>query len=140
LGCQRVVGGIATTGFYARAEATRRLGVEGTPSLTTHPSLRGDETMYARVVSGPIAPENLDEAIQLWRNTVAPSVKQQKGFKSARLLVDRRAGKVMSIGFWEMEPEVQGTSEWNREQIAKFAGLFSAPPLVEEHYEIAVEV
>ena len=52
---------------------------------------KGNDRMYARVVSGSIPPEHLDEAIQLWRTTVAPSVQQRKGFRSARLLVDRSA-------------------------------------------------
>ena len=95
--------------------------------------------MYARVVSGPIAPDKLDEAIRLWQTAVVPSAKRQKGFKSARLLVDRKAGKVLSMGLWETEPDVQGTVEWNREQIAKFVRLLSAPPTVEEHYEVAAE-
>jgi len=95
--------------------------------------------MYARVVSGPIAPDKIDEAIHLWRTAVAPSARRQSGFKRARLLVDRKAGKVLSMGLWETEPAVQGSVDWNREQIGRFAGLFSAPPTVEEHYEVAAE-
>jgi heme-degrading monooxygenase HmoA len=95
--------------------------------------------MYARLVTGSIAPDKLDEAIRLWRDAVAPSVKQQKGFKSARLLVERKTGKVASMGLWETEADVRGTVEWNQKQLAKFTGLFTAPPLV-EHYEVAVEV
>lgn len=96
--------------------------------------------MYARVVRGSISPGKLDEAINLWRESVAPSVRTQKGFKSARLLIDRQAGIVMSVGFWDAQPDVQGTSEWNRSQVAKFAGLFATPPTIEENYEVAVEV
>jgi hypothetical protein len=95
--------------------------------------------MYARVVSGPIAPDKIDEAIHLWRTAVVPSARQQTGFKGARLLVDRTAGKVLSMGLWETEPNVRGSAEWNREQIAKFVGLLSAPPTLEEGYEVAAE-
>lgn len=95
--------------------------------------------MYARLVTGLIAPDKLDQAIRLWRDSVAPSVKQQKGLKSARLLVERKTGKIASIGLWETEADVQGTVEWNQGQIAKFAGLFTTAPLV-EHYEVVAEV
>jgi hypothetical protein len=95
--------------------------------------------MYARVVSGPIAPDKIDEAIQLWRTTVVPSARQQNGFKGARLLVDRKAGKVLSMGLWETQPDVQRSVEWNQGQISAFAGLLSAPPAVEEGYELAAE-
>ena len=96
--------------------------------------------MNARVVSGMVPPDKLEEAIELWRNTVALSVPQRKGFKNAWLLVDRRTGRVMSLGLWETEPDVQDTSQWNLEQIDKFTGLFTAPPTVEEHFEVAVQV
>jgi heme-degrading monooxygenase HmoA len=80
----------------------------------------------------------VDEVIRLWRDSVLPSVKQQKGFKSVRLLVERKTGKVMSMGLWETEADFQATAEWNQEQIIKFAGLMTAPPVV-EGYEVAVE-
>jgi heme-degrading monooxygenase HmoA len=94
--------------------------------------------MYARLVTGSIAPDKLDEAIGLWRDSVAPSVRQQPGFKSARLMVDRQTGKVASMGLWETKAHVQGTVTWNQQQIDKFAGLFDAPPTV-ELYEVVAE-
>jgi hypothetical protein len=45
----------------------------------------------------------------------------------------------MSMGLWETEAELQATVEWNKEQVAKFASLFTAPPVV-EHYEVAAEM
>ncbi len=38
--------------------------------------------------------------------TVLPSVQQQKGFKSVRLLVDRKNGKIATLGLWETEAEL----------------------------------
>jgi steroid delta-isomerase-like uncharacterized protein len=107
--------------------------------LAPIPGQPGDETRYARLVTGQIAPDKLDEAIRLWQESVAPSVKQQKGFKSARLLVERKTGKVASMGLWETEADFQGTVEWNQAQLAKFAGLFTVPPSV-EGYEVVAEV
>jgi hypothetical protein len=95
--------------------------------------------MYARLVTGMIASGKLEEAIQLWQEAVAPSVRQQKGFRSARLFVDRKNNKVASMGWWDMEGDVQESEPWNQEQIAKFVGLFVEPPAV-GHYEIVAEV
>lgn len=44
--------------------------------------------MYARVVSGSIAPDKIDAAIHLWQTAVAPSAKQQPGFKIAPPIVE----------------------------------------------------
>jgi heme-degrading monooxygenase HmoA len=95
--------------------------------------------MYARNVTVQNAPDKLDEVIQLWRESVVPSLKQQKGFKRAYLLVERSTGKVRTMGLWETEADLQASVGWNQEQIAKFTGFFTAPPNV-EHYEVAVEV
>jgi heme-degrading monooxygenase HmoA len=67
--------------------------------------------MYARLVAGSIPSDKLDEAIQLWRDNVLPSVQQQKGFRSVRLLVDRKNGKIASLGLWEAEADFQATVE-----------------------------
>lgn len=97
--------------------------------------------MYARVTTVQVSPENMEEAIRLWRDSVMPAAREQKGFKSGRLLVDRKTGRGISIGLWETEADVQASGEGSaylREQLAKFAGLFTAPPTI-EHYEVAAE-
>jgi heme-degrading monooxygenase HmoA len=95
--------------------------------------------MYARLVTGSIPPDKLNDAIQLWRDSVLPSVQQRKGFKGVRLLVDRKNSKIASLGLWETEADFQSTVEWNQGQVAKFVGLFTVPPNV-EGYEVVVEV
>jgi heme-degrading monooxygenase HmoA len=95
--------------------------------------------MYARLVTGTIPPGKLDDAVQLWREAVLPSVQQQTGFKSVRLLVDRKNGKIASLGLWETGADFQATVAWNLGQIAKFTGLFTTPSDV-SGYEVVVEV
>jgi heme-degrading monooxygenase HmoA len=94
--------------------------------------------MYARLVTGTIAPERLDDAIRLWRDSVLTSVQQLKGFKSVRLLVDRQNGKIASMGLWETETVFQATVEWNEKQVARFANMFDTPPVV-AGYEVVLE-
>lgn len=94
--------------------------------------------MYARLVTGLIPTDKLDAAVQLWQDAVLPSVQQQPGFKSVRLLVDRSNGKIASLGLWETEADFQATVAWNDGQVAQFAGFFSAPPEV-GGYEVVVE-
>ena len=98
--------------------------------------------MYARVVTSQTAPDKADEGIRLWRDSVMPAAKKQKGFKSGRLLVNRKTGKSISVGLWETEADAQATGEGSaflKEHMAKFASLFTAPATV-EHYEVAAEV
>jgi heme-degrading monooxygenase HmoA len=94
--------------------------------------------MYARLVTGSVPPAKLEEAVQLWKEEVLPSVQQQKGFKSVRLLIDRQNGKIVSLGLWDTEADYQATVAWNQGQIAKFAELFTKPPEV-GGYEVVAE-
>lgn len=55
------------------------------------------------------------------------------------MLVDRNAGKVVSIGLWDSELELRQSVGWNQGQIARFAALLSGPPEIEESYELAAE-
>ena len=97
--------------------------------------------MYARVVTAQVSPDKVTESIRLWRDSVVPAAKAQKGFKSGRLLADRKTGKIVTVGLWKTEADLQASGEGSaylQEQLAKFASLFTAPPVV-EHYEVAAE-
>jgi heme-degrading monooxygenase HmoA len=99
--------------------------------------------MYARLVIGSMAPDKLDEFIQFWRESVLPSVQQQKGFKGVRMLVDRKNGKIATSGLWDTEADLLDSVAWNQAQVdkivGKFGASFTAPPEV-GLYEVVIEV
>ncbi len=96
--------------------------------------------MYARLVTVQIAPDKSDEAIRIYRDSVVPAAKQQKGFKGLYDLVDRNTGKGVSITLWDTEADMIAgeASGYLREQLAKFAAMFTAPPTT-ERYEVVVQ-
>jgi heme-degrading monooxygenase HmoA len=96
--------------------------------------------MYARVVTLYILPDRLDEAIKIFRDSISPASKQQKGNKGGYFLTDHNTGKAVSIAFWETEADMVAgeNSSYLREQIVKVASAFTAPPIT-EHYEVSVE-
>ncbi len=97
--------------------------------------------MYARVVSIQMAPAKVDEAVKLYKDSVVPAARKQKGFKSTRLLVNRKTGKGASITVWDSEASATATGEasaYLQEQIAKFSKLFTAQPVVDT-YEVAID-
>ena len=81
----------------------------------------------------------MDEVVKLWHENVAPSAKKQKGFRSARLLVDRKSGRIASIGLWDSKTDFERTIEWNEGQLRDFVGLLAGPPAV-EGYEVVGEI
>ena len=48
--------------------------------------------MFARIVTVHAKIEKLDEVIAIYRDSVVPAAKQQKGFLGARLSTDRATG------------------------------------------------
>ena len=96
--------------------------------------------MYARVVSGLIRPEKREEAINIYRDSIAPKAKEQKGFKGVFLLSDPKTNKFHSITLWETEGDMASgeTSMYLLKQLAKVASRFAGPPTT-ERFEVVVQ-
>ena len=96
--------------------------------------------MYAQVVRIQIQPGKIDEAISIFRDSVAPAAREQSGFKSAYLLIDHETNRGMGFSLWETEADVAAlaTRGFYQEQIGKFAAVFAGPP-EREVYEVAVQ-
>jgi len=101
---------------------------------------KGRTTMYARVITTQYQPEKLEEGQQIYREMLS-AARQQPGFKGILGLVDRRTDKAMSITLWETEAEAQASgtgSAYFQAQLAKFASVLAAAPMIET-YEVAVQ-
>ena len=96
--------------------------------------------MYARVVYTQVQPGKTDEAIRIYRESVTPVARQQKGYRGGILLTDRATGKGISISFWESEAAmtVSETSGYLQQQIDKFTGVIAGPP-TKEMFEVSVQ-
>jgi len=96
--------------------------------------------MYARVTIVQVLPGKMDEAIGIFRDSVVPAAKEQKGHKGHYLLTERKNGKGISISLWETEADMTAgeSSGHYRQQLAKFKDIFAAPP-VREDYEVSVQ-
>jgi heme-degrading monooxygenase HmoA len=95
--------------------------------------------MHARVTIIHVAQEKLAEATGIFKNSVVPAVKAQKGSRGAYLLADPKTGKGLAITLWETEADMlAGDGGFHQEQVAKFKHLYTAPPL-RETYEVMVQ-
>ena len=96
--------------------------------------------MHSQVVRAQVQPGKVDEAVAIFRDSVAPAARQQKGFKNAYFLVDRSANKIVGFSLWESEADVAALAEshFYQEQAAKFAAVFAGPP-EREVYEVLIE-
>ena len=97
--------------------------------------------MYSQVVRAQVQPGKVDEAVAIFRDSVAPAARQERGFKSAYFLVDRSANKIVGFSLWESEADIAALAEsgFYQEQAAKFAAVFAGPP-EREVYEVLAQV
>lgn len=95
--------------------------------------------MHARVTLVQILPAKIDERISVYRDFVVPAAEQQKGHKGHYLLMDLANCRGISISLWETETDMMAgeTSGHYQQQLARFKGIFAAPP-VREAYEVSV--
>jgi len=96
--------------------------------------------MYARLTEMNVKPDKIDEAIEIYRKSVVPAAKSQKGFVAAYLLTDRPTGKGISMTFWKTEQDALANerNRYYQEQLVKFIEFFQSPP-IREGYEISVK-
>lgn len=97
--------------------------------------------MHGRVVSVQVKPEDLGEAISIYRDSVVPAAQDQDGFNGAILLTDPDTGKAISVTLWNSEEDLLKGQEsgYYQEQIAKFTDLLIRKP-DQVGYEVSLSV
>jgi heme-degrading monooxygenase HmoA len=95
--------------------------------------------MFARTLRIQIAADQIDAAVMLFEESVVPLCKSQKGFVGAEFLADRHTGASLVITIWKSEEDLLANerSRFFGEQVAKFLGYFTAPP-IRESFEVVM--
>lgn len=96
--------------------------------------------MFARLLRIEMGTERIDRASKLFAESVIPLCRDQKGYKGAFFLADRKAGKCLPITLWESEEDMLATesSKFFQEQVVKFISFFKSSP-IREAFEVVVE-
>ena len=96
--------------------------------------------MFARLLRIKTKIERIDEAAKLFEESVIPLLKNQKGYKGAYFLTDRKTGVSIPITLWENEEDMLATesSHFFQEQLVRFMTFFKVPP-IREAYEVVVQ-
>ncbi len=96
--------------------------------------------MFARLTIVTMKSDKIDETIKIYEESVIPAAKSQKGFSGIYLLTHRKTGKGISIALWDSEEDAIANEQsgYYQEQLSKFIGFFTAPP-VREGYEVSLQ-
>jgi len=97
--------------------------------------------MYARMTIMMIHPDRIDDAVAIYKKSVVPAARKQRGFRGVCLLKDAETGKGISVTFWRSERDALANEAnlYYQEQLAKFLDMFSGPP-IKEGFEVAVHI
>lgn len=95
--------------------------------------------MHARMTTVHLHPDKIADATALYQNNIVPVISTQRGFRGAYLLTDP-SGLGQSLTLWDAEADGQAyeASGAYREQVAKVAAFFAAPPSLAT-YDVAVK-
>src|SRR5215212_5597576 len=96
--------------------------------------------MHAGVVSVRLQPGKVEEAAQIYQDSVAPELRQMRGFQAGYVLTNAQTGKGYIIGLWDTQEDAQSfeSSGTFREQAAKFEDVLDGPPS-REVYEVSAQ-
>jgi heme-degrading monooxygenase HmoA len=96
--------------------------------------------MFARITKVQIKSNTLEETEKIYRESVIPAAKAQKGYQRTYMLADRKTGKGMAFTLWDSEEDAIANEQsgYYREQLDKFKDVFAAPP-IREGYEVIVQ-
>jgi len=116
------------------------------PLILKHPNLlaevqKGRTLMHARVIFAQFRPEQTEEIIQLYRESVVREHKKQHGSKGTMVLIDRASGKGISMTFWETKADLQASDEASPyyEQLRATFAPYWTTPQVREAYEVSIQ-
>lgn len=97
--------------------------------------------MHARLTTSQYQLDKVDEALQIYRESILPELRQQPGFKGVMGLVNRSQGKAISLTLWESEADALASgagSAYMQAALAKFGSLLVAAPVI-EMYEVGLQ-
>lgn len=87
--------------------------------------------MYARFGVMQVREGQIGEFVRIFRDSMVPPARAQKGFKGVTLLADHEAHKVIAISLWETEADAKQMATTDAAfsaQVDKLGGIVTDVP------------
>lgn len=93
--------------------------------------------MFARTTTMQLKIAFIDDALEVYKNSIVPAAQAQKGLKELSLFIDRDSGRAVSIAIWESEEDAKANEEshYYQEQLVKLLSYYANPP-IKEGFEV----
>jgi heme-degrading monooxygenase HmoA len=96
--------------------------------------------MFARTTTMQLKIAFIDDALEIYKNSIVPAAQAQKGLFGLNLFLDRSSGKAISIAIWENEMDAKANEEshYYQEQLIKLLSFYANPP-IKEGFEVVLK-
>jgi heme-degrading monooxygenase HmoA len=96
--------------------------------------------MHARITSGSIRPEKIEETVNTFRDKLIPRAKTQEGFKDIFFLIDSKTNKFHIISLWDSEENMLAgeSTMFLFKQLSSIVPHFAAKPIT-ERFQVAIK-
>jgi heme-degrading monooxygenase HmoA len=88
--------------------------------------------MYARTITAALVPGKGDEAIRIFRDGIVPIIRDQPGYISTSIYLNRDKNIAQTVSLWESAEHEKATSE-GTEYLSKVVGLLRGCLVNKEH-------
>ena len=88
--------------------------------------------MYARTITAALVPGKGDEAIRIFRDEIVPIIREQPGYVSTSIYLNRKKNIAQTVSLWESQELEQATSEGTT-YLSKVVGLLRGCLVNKEH-------
>ena len=95
--------------------------------------------MYARISTIEGDGGKIDDAVKIINEKIMPVLKALEGFRAANFLVDRSAGKLVAVAFWDSEGALEGSAEAVKPLRSEVAEAMNGKVAGFESYEVAAQ-
>ena len=96
--------------------------------------------MFARVTTNQVKPDQIEAAINSFREQVGSVAKKMAGFKGSYFLVDRQTGKIVGVALWDKKENLDASDKVAAEIRAKIRQASAATSSgTVEIYEVAAQ-
>ena len=97
--------------------------------------------MFERTTTMQLKIAFIDEALEIYKNSIVPAAQAQEGLVGLNLFLDRNSGKAISIAIWESEENAKANEEsyYYQEQLIKLLSFYAYPP-IKEGFEVVIKI
>src|SRR5690348_6659498 len=94
--------------------------------------------MFSRVVRLKGEANRTDEALKLWKESILPVIKKQKGYAGVSLLTNRKTGNGLAVSYWETEQAMKESRPNIRPEAEQTMATAGGTIVDENECEVAV--